>query len=160
MRYPLANPEQKPRILTSTWNLLFLKGEGSGPHVCNLQSRPCPGGLAVGWWSSLRGPTPQETQSRPGRSPCLVTSPSVSANRRATIVHFHPASLPTPALCFLFCSEFSCVLPLSLRFRVSRGQTELWGGTEVPAWLFPDLCALGSHLDSLGSVFLICPSAK
>lgn len=45
--------------------------------------------------------------------------------RRDAIVLFHSRLLcPPPALCLLFCSEFSCVLPLSLQVRVSREQ---WG---------------------------------
>lgn len=62
----------------------------------------------MGWWSSLRGPIPVETQSRPGRSPSLATSPSISAEstEQQLSTFILDFSAPT-ALLFLFCSALS-----------------------------------------------------
>lgn len=83
-------------------------------RLADLQSHPCPAGQAVGWWSSLHGPIPLETQSRPRRSPFLATSPSVSAEPReqqlSTFIPHVPASL-SPSFSFAL-HYLVCVLPL------------------------------------------------
>lgn len=62
----------------------------------------------MGWWSFLHGPIPVETQSRPGRSPSLATSPSISAEstEQQLSTFILDFSAPT-ALLFIFCSALS-----------------------------------------------------
>lgn len=77
-------------------------------RLADLQSHPCPRGRAMEWWSSLRGPIPVETQSRPGRSPFLATSPSVSAESTEQqlstfILDFSAHLCPL----FLYCNVFA-----------------------------------------------------
>lgn len=118
MMCPLGKLGQKPRpYIDVNFHMepdASERQELSELRLADLQSRPCPAGPAVGWWSSLHGPIPLETQSRPGHSPSPATSPSVSAEPREQqlstfILHF-PASL-CPLLSLLLCYLF-CVLPL------------------------------------------------
>lgn len=128
--------------------------------LADLQSRPCPGGRAVGWWSSLHGPIRVETQSRPGRSPSLATSPSISAESTeqqlsTCLLDFFASLCPF----FLFCSVLYGLwfTPFVLWFIVSRTEREQVGvkRPEFQTWLCPDLTvwSWASQPDSLGSVW-------
>lgn len=85
-------------------------------RLADLQSRPCPRGPATGWWSSLRGPIPVETQSRPGRSPSLATSPSKSAESIEQQLSTFIFDFSVPPLLSYFSYVLhclACVLPSS-----------------------------------------------
>lgn len=113
-------------------------------RLADLQSHPCPAGPAVGWWSSLHGPIPLATQSRPGHSPSLVTSPSVSAEPKEqqlyTFILCFPASL-CPLLSLLLCviwSVFYLFCPLIPSEQSSEGANWV-EEARVPC---PALCGL------------------
>lgn len=128
-------------------------------RLADLQSRPCPAGPAVGWWSSLHGPIPLETQSRPGRSPSPATSPSVSAGPREQqlstfLLHF-PASfcpLLSLLLCYLLCVLTLCPLSHSRQSSEGANRDE---EARVPCLALPcPVWSWGSHRHSLGSALL------
>lgn len=106
---PLRSPGQKPRSCVDI-NFHVESDVPKGQEIFELrfaylQSRPCPGGPAMGWWSSLRGPIPVETQSRPGRSPSLATSPSISAESTeqqssTSILDYNASLCPLHSLVF------------------------------------------------------------
>lgn len=130
----------------------------------DLQSHPFPGGPAAGWWSSLHGPTPAETQSHPGRSPSLAASPSVSVDAKEQhlsifILHASPSTtLPRPLL-----SLWSWVISFVLYpFLLFTSCGEKWGEqiegeeTRVPGPVLPcpDLWDHGRGTLTLWSVYL------
>lgn len=81
----------------------------------------------MGWWSSLRGPIPVETQSRPGRSPSLAASPSISVESKEQSLSIFIIDMSTCLLPLLSCS--SCIIwfvfyPFPLLLSVNRADWE------------------------------------